>query len=246
MSRARLLSWSSLCLGLALALVFGFAGRDVIKAQGGGGREPSGRGMTPISERLAPPPMPEHPTQADRGAYVYYLVCMVCHGDRGQGLTEEWRSVGSPADRNCWQSKCHAANHPPEGFMLPHAVPPVMGNGILDGFGSAEALYLFIRTRMPWQAPGSLREEQYWELTAFLARANGLIPADATLTPANAASYRWGSAQGAQTAPAAVAALPQVPVSLRSEWLSGLVLIASSLVLAGALLTAVLDGRKRP
>jgi cytochrome c5 len=124
------------------------------------------------SDRLAAPPMSDPATQAELGHYVYYMSCMVCHGDQGQGLTEEWRSVLDPADQNCWQSKCHAANHPPEGFQIPRKSPPVMGNGALGAFKTAADLFEYMRVEMPWSFPGLFADEEYWQLTAYLARAN--------------------------------------------------------------------------
>lgn len=140
-------------------------------------------------DRLAAPPMPANPTQADYGARVYWLQCMACHGDRGQGLTVEWRAAVGAEDQNCWQSKCHAANHPPEGFELPASVPPVIGDGALARFATATDLQRFIRARMPWQAPGSLDESTAWQLTAYLVRANG-IATDEQLKPQNAPTIR--------------------------------------------------------
>ena len=57
------------------------------------------------------PDLPPTATQADVGAEIYRLVCQDCHGNRGQGLTDEWRAEWDPEDQNCWQSKCHAPNH---------------------------------------------------------------------------------------------------------------------------------------
>ncbi len=57
--------------------------------------------ITPTVDRLAEPTLPANPSQADLGAVVYWLSCMVCHGDRGQGLTEEWRAVAGQEDMNC-------------------------------------------------------------------------------------------------------------------------------------------------
>jgi hypothetical protein len=39
---------------------------------------------------------------------------------------------------------------------------------------------------MPWQAPGVLDEETYWQLTAFLLRANDLNLGSEPLSPQNA------------------------------------------------------------
>jgi cytochrome c len=129
--------------------------------------------MPSMLDRLAPPPTVYPPTQADLGAQVYYQVCMACHGDRGQGLTDEWRQVLDPPDRNCWQSGCHNPHHPPDGFVFPKVVPAVVGAGVLEQFQTAANLHAFIQSKMPFQAPGSLKEDEYWQLTAFLLRANG-------------------------------------------------------------------------
>lgn len=150
----------------------------------------SGPSAAPTPDRLAPPPMPANPTQADRGAQVYYLVCMACHGDRGQGLTDEWRAAWAPGDQNCWQSKCHAANYPPQGFQLPRSVPPVIGRWALTRFKTVAELYEYLRTQMPWQAPGSLQEDEYWQLTAFLLRSNGIASGRVLLGSENASHVR--------------------------------------------------------
>lgn len=142
------------------------------------------------SDRLDPPPMSDPPTQVEHGHYAYWLSCMACHGDRGQGLTDEWRGVLDPADQNCWQSKCHASNHPPEGFKLPETVPAIIAPGRLSHHGTAAKLYQYLRTRMPWQAPGILTDEEYWQLTAFLVEATGVSLGGMDLGPENASSVR--------------------------------------------------------
>ena len=142
------------------------------------------------TDRLAAPAMSDPPTQVEQGHHAYYLSCMVCHGDRDQGLTEEWRGALDPADQNCWQSKCHAANHPPEGFELPRYAPAIIGAGRLAHHQTAAGLYEYIRSRMPWQAPGILSDEEYWQLAAFLVDANGISLQGATLDPQTAPRIR--------------------------------------------------------
>jgi hypothetical protein len=117
--------------------------------------------------------LPDSATEADFGAEVYRLVCKACHGDQGQGLTDEWRATWSLDDQNCWQSKCHAPNHPPEGFILPEFVPAIIGPATRIQFSEPADLYEFIRARMPWHAPGTLTDEEYRQLTAFIIRENG-------------------------------------------------------------------------
>lgn len=124
-------------------------------------------------DRLAPPPMSEEPTHLEWGRYNYYLSCMVCHGDRGQGLTDEWRTATDADGENCWQSRCHASNHPPDGFALPRYVPPVTGENALLRFQTVGDLQVYVKETMPWWAPGILSDETYWQLAAYLADANG-------------------------------------------------------------------------
>jgi cytochrome c len=130
----------------------------------------------PTPDRLAAPPTVEHPTQADTGAQVYWLNCQPCHGDVGQGLTDEWRAQYPPEDQDCWESGCHGDRPYESGFTLPQSVPPVIGTNALARFSTAADLYRFVSVTMPFNAPGSLSEAEYWSLTAFLMRANGLPP----------------------------------------------------------------------
>jgi LPXTG-motif cell wall-anchored protein len=127
---------------------------------------------------------------------------MVCHGDRGQGLTEEWRSAWDPSHRDCWQSRCHASNHPPEGFDFPYGAPPLIGSGTLARHATLADLYTYLAAQMPWQAPGSLPGEEYWQLAAYLARANGVLVSDSDLSPEAAARVLLRSGEVVALAPA--------------------------------------------
>jgi quinol-cytochrome oxidoreductase complex cytochrome b subunit len=147
--------------------------------------EPAGQDVTStqlLPPELAKPILPADPTGADLGSITWWGVCMACHGDKGQGLTDEWRELAFGEDMNCWQSKCHASNHPPEGFVLVRQVPPAIGPGTLKRFVTAADLQHYLKTKMPWWDPGSLSEEEAWQLTAFLLRSDGLLPAGKELS----------------------------------------------------------------
>jgi hypothetical protein len=135
---------------------------------------------TPFPTSMRPPliipDLGPNATQADYGEKAYRLVCGACHGNRGQGLTDEWRAQWPPEDQNCWQSKCHAPNHPPDGFIVPRYVPPVLGPNTLLRFGTVLELHDYIYQAMPWQEPASLSEKEYWDITAYLVRERGLDP----------------------------------------------------------------------
>ena len=129
-------------------------------------------------------------SQADRGAEVYAFRCSTCHGDRGQGLTDEFRASWPPEEQNCWTPKCHGLNYPDGGFAIPSYVTGVIGPGTLSSFATAEGLYNFIRLTMPYQDSALLSEEERWEVTAFLLRENGVLADGKLLDATTAASIR--------------------------------------------------------
>ena len=141
----------------------------------------------PAIDRLAEPTLPASPGQADVGAQDYWLNCMPCHGDVGQGLTDEFRLLYPEEDRNCWSGGCHGSRPYQNGFTLPTNVPPIIGPQTLTHFTTAAGLHGFIKAAMPYQDPGSLDDEIYWQLTAFLLRENDLLHSVGTLGPDNAA-----------------------------------------------------------
>jgi cytochrome c len=123
--------------------------------------------------------MPESPTQVDIGRNLYYYHCMPCHGDRGQGLTDEWREVWDEDHRNCWGRGCHSGRAGEEGFPIPHFVPAVSGSPqAIAGFETENSLFEYLLQAHPPQRPGALVEEECWALTAFLLHENGRLAED--------------------------------------------------------------------
>src|SRR5512147_1586890 len=129
--------------------------------------------------------------QLKKGSLIYWGVCMACHGDIGQGLTEEWRDAYGQ-DRNCWQSGCHGRDHPPEGFFIPKdlTIPPVAGPGRLTRFNNAQEMHDFILASMPWWKPGSLTDEEAWQATSYILSLHKVMPKDFDLTDTNASAIR--------------------------------------------------------
>jgi len=179
---------------LALPLIAALSGCRGSPPQSTLGSDPTPTASA--EDRLAAPELPANPDQADLGAYTYWAHCMACHGDRGQGLTAEFRALYPPEDRNCWESGCHGARPYENGFTLPATVPALVGPGHLASFGDAAGLQGFIAAAMPWSAPGSLSQEEYWQVTAFLLRENGQDPGATPLGPENAGAYRFSTGRG--------------------------------------------------
>ncbi len=133
----------------------------------------------------------ENTEQLKKGSLLYWGVCMACHGDIGQGLTDEWRDAYGQ-DRNCWQAGCHGPDHPPEGFLIPKdmTIPPVAGSGRLTRFANAQELHDFILANMPWWKPGSLTDEEAWQLSSYILSLHKVMPRAFDLTDTNASAIR--------------------------------------------------------
>jgi len=139
----------------------------------------------PVEDRLAEPILPESPTQVDIGRNLYYFHCMPCHGDRGQGLTDEFREIWVEDHQNCWGRGCHTGNSELAAFTIPRFIPAVIGSPqALGAFETAEDLFVFLRTTQPPQRPGALADSEYWALTSFLLHENGRPLSDGGSSPA--------------------------------------------------------------
>jgi mono/diheme cytochrome c family protein len=182
--------------------------------------------MMATPDRLARPTLSANPSQAEMGGQVYYMVCMACHGDQGQGLSPEWLGAWELGEETCWQSKCHASNHPPEGFELPESIPAVISPGTVYRFANAQELHDYLQAEMPWQAPGMLTDEEYWQLTAYLVRANGIEPGDAPLNEQTAVKVLLR--------PLPQDLQPEPAVSREQRWFWGVALVI--LAVAGVIL----------
>lgn len=155
--------------------------------------------------------LPPDVSQAEFGWEVYRLICSACHAYDGTGLTAEWLASWDPADQNCWQSKCHALNHPPDGFYLPIA-PPVVGAIIPRDFATIQELYEYNLTQMPWHDPGMMSEKEAWAVTAHILRKNGYaVPEE--LGPDNAAEIDLRAGDAALRAQAIFQTAVAAPVS---------------------------------
>lgn len=142
---------------------------------------------TSTPDRLAKPTLPAAPSQADLGAQDYWLYCLPCHGDKGQGLTDEFRQTYPPEEQYCWERGCHGERPYESGFTLPAFIPGVIGPNAVGRFADAAQLNSYIRAAMPYWKPGSLTEEEAWRVTAFILRENGLWDGLGELNASNAA-----------------------------------------------------------
>lgn len=178
-----------LCLPVSIALP-GFPASGPLHAAppqppaSDGGVPGPDRSTEQTSDRLAEPVLPESPTQVEVGRNLYYFHCMPCHGDRGQGLTDEFRAIWVEDHQNCWGRGCHNGRSELSAFYIPKAVPPVSGTSqALAAFQTPDQLFAFLQATQPPQRPGALSEGEYWALTAFLLHENGRLPEGTRLGP---------------------------------------------------------------
>ena len=145
---------------------------------------------TPTVDRLAIPTLPANPTQLDVGKSLYYYNCMPCHGDYGQGLTDEFREIWEEDHQNCWGRGCHSGRPGEEGFPIPTTIPAVNIAAVSEQhFPSAENLYEYLRKTHPPQNPGVLKDEEYAALAEFTLSLAGRQET-ATKTGENGLSHR--------------------------------------------------------
>jgi hypothetical protein len=140
---------------------------------------------TPTYDPLAEPPLPENPTEFELGRNLYWHWCMTCHGDRGQGLTDEFRSIWDPDHQNCWGRGCHAGHPGDTAFPIPKVVPALVNEDHLSRFSSLQELTDFLKATHPPQSPGILKNDEYHAIALFVFTMNGrsLVPISVTLTP---------------------------------------------------------------
>lgn len=185
-------------------------------------------------ERLAEPTLPAAPSQADHGAQTYWLLCLACHGDRGQGLTDEFRETYPPEEQYCWERGCHGERPYDFGFKLPMHIPAVTGpEAALGKFTTAARLNAYIMAAMPYWKPGSLTEEEGWLVTAFLLRENG-IQFDENLDDSNAEEILLSALQLFPTPVPETSSenMTQQAGSIKSQWLLALALVVIIIVVA--------------
>jgi len=74
-----------------------------------------------------------------------------------------------------YQMRC-AACHEFEGGIGSPLYPRVLAS-----YGSAQRLFNYVRLAMPYEAPRSLSNEEYWLAVGHLLRSRGLVDEDAVV-----------------------------------------------------------------
>lgn len=102
------------------------------------------------------------------GASLFATQCASCHGAKGEGIAPNPPLIGRDA----------AA----EGFRF--GSDPKLVKTIGNYWPYATTLFDYVKRAMPLAAPGSLRDDEVYALTAYLLAENGVIARDAMLDAA--------------------------------------------------------------
>ncbi len=112
------------------------------------------------------------------GALLYAHHCAACHGKTGAGFAEA-KQAFPRSHRNC--QRCHRPGNPaelplegtPDTSMFSLGLPPaVLGDNARMVHVTNEAgLLAYVRATMPRWNPGSLSDEEYARIVAFMRAA---------------------------------------------------------------------------
>jgi cytochrome c len=69
--------------------------------------------------------------------------------------------------------------------------PPVVGDGVLDGYADAAELLQYVMAEMPGDDPGGLSDDDFQDVVAFMLQANGIELTGMSITPASAADISF-------------------------------------------------------
>ena len=102
-------------------------------------------------------------------------------GDNGGSGAPETQSEQVAAGRDVYAAECAQCH----GDRGQGGTGPVVigGNKRIASYQTTERLYDYVSSTMPFDAPGSLSEQQYWDAIAYLLDANDLLPANTVLGP---------------------------------------------------------------
>ncbi len=108
------------------------------------------------------------------GEELYLQHCAVCHGDFGEGV-DRWPALMGG-----------------KGSLTTDAPKRTVGSYWM----AAPTVFDYIRRAMPYQAPQSLTNDEYYAITAYVLYLNELIPEDAEMDAKTLAAVRMPNRDG--------------------------------------------------
>ena len=127
----------------------------------------------PDYDPMEEPFLPENPTDLQLAEKLFWDLCMVCHGDVGQGLTDEFIALWPEEHQNCWSRGCHTNNASAQGFPIPREVPALVRTDKLGHFKTMQDMQNYLKATHPSKSPGIWEDHEYELLAYFVFYLNG-------------------------------------------------------------------------
>ena len=89
-----------------------------------------------------------------------------------------------------YQVRCAACHELEGGIGSP------LGPRVLASYGTARLLFNYVRLAMPYEAPRTLSNEEYWLTVGHLLRSRGLVDEDAVVNEETAEGIILGAGAG--------------------------------------------------
>ena len=118
---------------------------------------------------ISPGDTTEH-NQWERGVWLYGQHCAGCHGDNGEGSEDDAPAIageGRLAHKSASEDSERTAT-----------------------FDTAADVFAYVKAEMPPLAPGSLSDEQYWDVMLYVLKQAEISAPAEDLTAANAAGEK--------------------------------------------------------
>ncbi len=150
------------------------------------------------------------PAGAAMGAIIALLGIAIAAGQQ-PSATGIYTAEQSSAGRAAYQANCAGCHQ--TDLRGSGEAPPLAGSNFMNAWSGRTVtdLFDFIRTSMPLDNPGSLAEQAYVNLVAYILQTNGATPGPRPLTPAAAVAI--GSVAKGQAASAQPQTAPQPPTA---------------------------------
>ena len=89
-----------------------------------------------------------------------------------------------------YQARCAVCHELEGGIGSP------LGPRVVASYGTAQLLFNYVRLAMPYEAPRTLSNEEYWLTVGHLLRSRGLVAEDAVVNEETAEGITLGAGAG--------------------------------------------------
>ena len=174
----------ALCAALVLAGCATQRPGDVEKSDYAGGKLNLGTNLTPADLRnyFAYPAdgrgLPPGSGTYAQGEKVYQTKCMACHGDQLQGTPQGDRLIGG------------------RGTLVNDSPAKAPVKTVESYWPYATTIFDYVKRAMPFNAPGSLRDDEVYAVVAYILGEANIVPKSTTIDAATLAKVQMPNRDG--------------------------------------------------